>query len=399
MIKLDLNRFKKWLTRRNKIILIVIFALLIVWYCARPKSAPPSMPPQSVVVAKVQTSDVPVYLNALGTVTPTYSVTVRTQVSGQLFKILFTEGQMVKKGELLAEIDPRPFEAQLEQYQGQLARDTALLENAKLDLKRYQTLWKQDSVAKQTLDTQASTVKQYEGAVKMDEGLIQTTEVNLTYTKITAPIDGRVGLRLVDPGNFVQPSDQVGLVVINMINPITVVFTLAEDNIHEVVKQLNQGKTLTVYAYNRSQTKLLATGTLLTIDNQIDPTTGTVKLKAQFQNQDNSLFPSQFVNIKLLIDTIKNATVAPTAAIQHGVANDFVYLLNKDKNSVSAQPVSLGTTTDTDTVIKKGLTPGQFVVVEGADKLTDGSSITVANPEQTLALVYKSIAIFRRYLA
>ncbi|MBV8803028.1 MAG: efflux RND transporter periplasmic adaptor subunit, partial [Gammaproteobacteria bacterium] len=249
------------------IIILFIEILIIFFQHFIPHSArtvkPISIP---VVIASVQKNDVPVYLSALGSVTPTYSVTVKTQVSGQLLKVLFKEGQLVKTGDPLAEIDPRPFQAQLLQYQGQLARDQALLANAQLDLKRYQTLWKQDSVAQQTLDTQKSLVAQYEGDIKVDEGLIETTKVNLIYTHITSPIDGRVGLRLVDPGNFVQPSDQAGLVIINMLNPITVVFTLSEDQIPAVLKQMNTGKPLIVEAYNRTQQHLLAKGTVLTID-------------------------------------------------------------------------------------------------------------------------------------
>lgn len=390
---------RKRLTKRNLLILLVLLVIFVIaWLIFKPSAKLPEAPTQSVVIAEAKHKDVPVFLNALGTVTPTYSVTVKTQVSGQLMQVLFTEGQMVKKGELIAEIDPRPYEAQLVQYQGQLARDTALLDNAKVDLNRYQTLWKQDSVAKQTLDTQVSLVRQDEGNVKLDEGLIQLTKVNLVYTKITSPIDGRVGLRLVDPGNFVQPSDATGIVVINMINPITVVFTLPEDDIHDVVKQINEGKKLVVYAYNRSQTKLLATGTLLTIDNQVDVTTGTVKLKAEFANDDNILFPSQFVNVKLLIATLSNATVVPTAAIQHGADNTFVYLLNVDHTKVKAMPVVIGVTNENDTVIKSGIKPGQFVVTEGADKLTDGASISVANPPEKVALANQSIEILRRYL-
>lgn len=361
-------------------ILLVIFLTLFLVRCHSFESK--KHPGLLVVLGKVQTSNVPVYFTALGSVIPTYTVTVRTQINGQLLRVLFREGQMVKAGDLLAQIDPRLYEAQLVQYQGQLARDQALLANAKVDQKRYQTLWKQDSVAKQTLDTQLSLVQQDEGIVKIDEGLIQSTKVNLLYTNITAPIDGRIGLRLVDPGNYVQTSDVAGIAVINMLNPISVVFTLPEDNVPAVLEQLHAGKTLTVETYDRLQNKLLATGTLLTIDNQIDPTTGTVKLKASFNNENNLLFPNQFVNVKLLVTTIENATIVPTAAIQHGVQNTFVYLAKND-DKVSIQPIVVGMTSGENTVVTSGLTAGQDVVVDGTDKLTDGAEISTSNSDKT----------------
>jgi len=355
-------------------VLLGIVLLFLLQHCSKhhAKQARDTSIPVVLAVAKSQT--VPVYLSALGAVTPTYSVTIRTQVNGQLVRVLFREGQMVKAGDLLAEIDARPYQAQLMQYEGQLARDKALLANAQLDLKRYQTLWRQDSVAKQTLDTQAALVKQDEGAVKLDEGLVQTAQVNLIYTKIVAPIDGRIGLRLVDPGNFIQTSDTAGIAVINMLNPITVVFTIPEDNVPEVTAQMKAGATLAVEAYNREKTRLLATGKLLTIDNQIDPATGTVKLKAQFSNENNALFPNQFVNVKLLVKQLQNAVVVPTAAIQHGTQNAFVYVANKD-NTVSMKTVTTSTAIENETVVT-GLSAGQAVVVEGADKLTDGAKIS-----------------------
>ena len=362
------------------IIILFIEILIIFFQHVIPRSVPLIKPPPlPVVAAYVQKNDVPVYLSALGSVIPTYSVTVKTQVSGQLLKVLFKEGQLVKTGDPLAEIDPRPFQAQLLQYQGQLARDQALLANAQLDLKRYQVLWKQDSIAEQTLDTQKSLVAQYEGDVKLDEGLIETTKVNLLYTHITSPINGRVGLRLVDPGNIVQPSDQTGLVIINMLNPITVVFTIAEDQIPSVIKQMTVGKSLIVEAYNRTQQQLLAKGTVLTIDNQIDPTTGTVKLKAQFDNEKGLLFPSQFVNVKLLLEILPQALTVPTEAIQHGSKGDFVFLVNSDK-TVKVQPVITHITYGENTVITSGLSAKELVVIEGADKLTNGATVSISNP-------------------
>jgi len=339
------------------------------------ETAAPAVP---VVTAITHTDNVPVYISALGSVTPTYSVTVKTQINGQLLQVLFREGQMVKKGELLAEIDSRPYQAQLLQYEGQLARDLALLANARLDLQRYQRLWRQDSVSQQVLATQAALVKQDEGAVQLDQGLLAATKVNLIYCHITAPIDGRIGLRLVDPGNVVQVSDVNGIAVVNMLDPMTVVFSIPEDAIPEVTQQLNAGKILTVEAYDRQQNKLLVTGVLLTIDNQIDPTTGQVKLKAQFQNATNTLFPSQFVNVKLLVKTLQQVIVVPTAAIQYSPQGPFVYVVNTDY-SVSAKPVVVGVTTGEQTTIMRGLATRQYVVVEGVDKLTDHAKIKMAD--------------------
>jgi len=358
-------------------LVIVLISAFLLHRCSQ-NTKTPARPALPVVLAAAQTRVVPVYLVALGAVTPTYSVTVRTQINGQLLRVLFTEGQMVKKGDLLAEIDPRVYEAQLIQYEGQLTRDRALLANARLDLKRYQKLWHEDSISKQTLDTQVALVQQDEGTVKLDEGLFYGTQVNLIYTRITSPIDGRVGLRLVDPGNFVQTSDTTGIAVINMLNPITVIFTLPEDNIPVVLKQMNTGKKLTVLAYDRQDETLLDHGTLLTMDNQVDPTTGTVKLRALFPNTQNRLFPSQFVNIHLLVDTLPHATTIPTAAVQQGANGLFVYLLEND-NTVKVTPITTSLTTGNDTVVLQGVLPQQFVVVEGADKLTNGAKVSVAH--------------------
>lgn len=329
-----------------------------------------------VVIAKVKTMDVPLYLNALGSVTPTYSVTVRSQINGQLLRVLFREGQMVKAGDLLAEIDSRPYEAQLTQYEGQLARDKAQLANARIDLDRYTKLWKQDSVSQQTLATQQALVKQLEGTIKLDEGLLQATKVNLDYCKITAPVDGRIGLRSVDPGNFVQTSDTNGIAIVNTLNPITVIFSIAEDSIPEIMEKIYAGENLSAEAYDREQKKLLATGKLLTADNQIDSSTGTVRLKAEFSNDRNTLFPSQFVNVRLLVKTLQHALVVPTAALQNTSKGTFVYVLNQDM-TVKSTPVVVGVTTDDTTVINSGLSVGQTVITEGTDKLTDGASVTL----------------------
>ncbi|BCA94807.1 hypothetical protein TUM19329_11680 [Legionella antarctica] len=286
---------------------------------------------------------------------------------------------MVKIGDLLAQIDPRPYEALLTQYEGNLKRDTALLANAKIDLKRYQKLWKQDSVSQQTLATQIALVEQYEGAIKIDQGLIQGTKVNLIYTRIISPVDGRIGLRLVDPGNVVQTNDTNGIAVVNTLNPITVIFTLPEDNVPQILPQVYSDQKLVVQVFDRQQNKLLSTGTLLTIDNQINQSTGTVKLRAIFDNKDNKLFPNQFVNARILIETLHQATVVPTAAIQHSITKgNFVYLVNKN-NTVTVRPIITGAASENETVIKSGVKPGQSVVVEGADKLRNGSKVAVGN--------------------
>jgi multidrug efflux system membrane fusion protein len=328
----------------------------------------------SVVAAPAATADVGVYLSGLGTVTPLHTVTVRSRVDGQLVRVLFREGQMVKAGELLAEIDPRPFQVQLTQAEGQMARDQALLKNAQLDLERYRTLFQQDSIARQQLDTQAALVRQYEGAIKSDQGQIDNARLQLTYARITAPVAGRIGLRQVDPGNIVRSADANGIVVITQLQPISVIFTVPEDQVSAVMRRMRAGEKLTVDVWDRAEKTRLASGRLVTVDNQIDPTTGTVKLRALFDNQDYGLFPNQFVNARLLIDTLRGATVVPVSAIQRGSQGTFVYAVKPD-NTVTVRPVTLGPTQNDRVAVMEGVKPGEVLVVDGADKLREGAKV------------------------
>lgn len=330
--------------------------------------------PLPVVVATARQSDVDVYLAGLGTVTPLNTVIVKSRVDGELNKIAFKEGQFVHAGELLAEIDPRPFQVQLTQVEGQMARDQALLKNAQLDRERYQTLFEQDSIAKQLLDTQEALVRQYEGVVKTDQGQINNAKLQLVYTRITAPISGRVGLRQVDPGNIIHASDQNGLVVITQLQPITVVFTIPEDNVRSVMKKLQAGEKLAVDAYDREGKVKLASGVLLTVDNQIDPTTGTVKLKAQFSNDDYSLFPNQFVNVRMLVNVKKGATVINSAAIQRGTQGTFVYVMKPDQ-TVTVRQIKTGPAQGDAIAIDTGIAPGELIVIDGTDKLREGAKV------------------------
>jgi multidrug efflux system membrane fusion protein len=331
--------------------------------------------PMPVVTARATTGDMPITLIGLGTVTPLATVTVQSQISGQIMHIHFKEGQTVKAGDSLIQIDPRPYQVALEQAQGALKRDQALLANARVDLDRYKTLFAQDSIAEQQLATQKSLVAQYVGAVLTDQGQIDAAKLNLTYAHIVSPIDGRVGLQQVNVGNFVTPSEPNGLVVVTQLKPITVVFTLPEDNVPALMQRMH-GTTLPVTAWDRSNTRQLASGTLQSIDSQIDTTTGTIRLKALFANDDEHLFPQQFVNVVLLLDTLHGATLIPQAGVQRGAPGTFVYVVNADQ-TVSVRKVTLGPGDANNVTITAGLRPGDTVVVDGADRLKDGAKVVI----------------------
>jgi membrane fusion protein, multidrug efflux system len=354
--------------------LAVLFAVIVVARSRSHRTPPrPPPPPVAVAVATVQARDLNVYLTGLGAVTPLATVTVRSRVDGQLVRVAFTEGQVVERGRLLAEIDPRPFEVQLGQAQGQLARDRALLENARLDLQRYTNLIREGAVPRQQLDTQSSLVRQYEGALRTDEAAIASAKLQLTYARITSPISGRAGLRLVDPGNIVHATDTTGLVVLTQLEPIAVVFTVAQDNVPAVMERMGRGP-LAVDALDREQRHKLAAGTLLTVDNQVDPMTGTVKLKATFPNADHVLFPNQFVNARVLLDVQRGVPAVPATAIQQSQRGPIVYLVKAD-HTVTVRAVKVGVT-DGDYVAVTGVAVGDEVVVEGADRLHEGSQVT-----------------------
>jgi multidrug efflux system membrane fusion protein len=333
--------------------------------------------PVPVVVAPAGTGDMPVVTSALGTVTPLRTVTVRTRVDGELVRVHFQEGQLVKQGELLAEIDPRPFQVQLDQAEGQLTRDQALLANARLDLERYKTLFAQDSIAKQQVDTQQSLVRQYEGALRVDRSQVDNARLQLAYTRISAPVAGRLGLRLVDPGNIVHAGDQNGIVVITQLAPISVLYTVPQDGVPAVMKRLAAGDRVLVEAWDREMKSKLADGVLASADNQVDPTTGTVKLKAQFDNADGVLFPSQFVNVRMVLDTLHDVVVIPSAAVQRGAQGMFVYVVPPD-NTVVQRVVKLGPADGQRVSIADGLAAGEVVVTDGMDRLRPGAAVQPA---------------------
>ncbi|KAB2967179.1 MdtA/MuxA family multidrug efflux RND transporter periplasmic adaptor subunit [Zoogloea sp.] len=330
--------------------------------------------PVPVTLETLGTGEVRVTVPALGNVVPRNLVTVRSRVDGPLLEVRFTEGQAVKAGDLIARIDPEPFKAALDQARGQLARDAALLRNARLDLERYKGLLAQDSIAKQQVDTQDALVRQYQGTVQADEAAVKSAELQLSYTTIKAPISGRVGLRAVDPGNMVKASDAAGLVTIAQMTPITAVFAVPEERLPGIRKRLREGKGLKVEAWDREMKNRLAEGRLLAVDAQIDSATGTVKLKADFDNKDGSLFPNQFVNVRLLLDTLTDVVTVPTAAVQQGSKGSFVYRLG-DEGKVSAVPVRLGPADAGKAAVEEGLAAGDKVVVDGLDKLKDGARV------------------------
>lgn len=345
---------------------------------SRPKASPPPIP---VVTATAKKGNQSIYLTGLGSVTPLNTVTLRSRVDGELLSVVVREGQMVSAGDLIAQIDPRPFEVQLMQAEAQSERDKAILENSKVDLERYRILYSQDSIPKQQLDTHVAVVLQNEAVIKSDQAAIESAKLNLTYTRITAPITGRIGLRLIDPGNIIHATDQSGLAVITQLQPITVIFNLPQDDILPVMKKLVAGAQLGVDAYDRELRNKIATGTLLTVDNQADVSTGTVRLKAVFSNDDLSLFPNQFVNARLLVDVKRGAVLVPAAAIQRGPESAFVYAVTPE-GAVEARNVVVGPIEGNVAAIEKGVAPGDVVVTQGIDKLRPGAQVQVMEEPQ-----------------
>jgi multidrug efflux system membrane fusion protein len=371
-----------WRTRRHQLYILagIVAALLIVWVVAKRGSVPPPRggfgfnSPLPVATATVSMGDVPIMINALGTITPLATVTVRPQVNGPLIKIAFTEGQMVKAGDLLAEIDPRPYQATLDQSKGQLARDEAQLANARVDLARYKMLLEQNSVSQQQYDTQVALVNQDEAVITTDKANVESATINLNYCRIVSPVTGRVGLRQVDLGNLVQANSSM-IAVVTQLQPISVLFTVPEDNLGQILGQLRHDAKLPLQAWDRSLSNKLSDGALATADNQIDTTTGTLKLRGMFDNADGTLFPNQFVNVKLLVTTLHDQVVVPGAAVQDGASGNYVYVVNTGESTVNMRTISLGATSGDKVVVKDGLKPGDVVVTDGADQLRDGAHV------------------------
>jgi len=375
------RRRGSWLRRIVGLLLLILIIAGIVWWVMQHRQSGGggrfvNTGPTPVGTATVTKGDMPIVDNALGTVTPLATVTVQTQINGILMEVGFQEGQTVNKGDFLAQIDPRPYQVALEQAQGQLAKDQASLADAELDLARYKKLVAQNAIATQTLDTQVATVAQDKGIVQTDQAQVDAQKLNLIYCHIISPVTGRVGLRQVDPGNYIQTSSTTGIVVVTQLQPISVIFTLPEDSLPAVLKQVHAGQTLEATAYDRTGNIKIEVGKLSTMDNQIDTTTGTLKLRATFDNKTLDLFPNQFVNIKLKVDTLKDTEIVPDSAIQRGAPGTFVYLVKPD-NTVTAQPVTLGPDDGEKVAVTKGLQPGQVVVTDGADRLKEGAKITI----------------------
>jgi len=333
---------------------------------------------QTVGAATVALGNIRVIVNALGTVTPIATVTVQTQIDGQLMEVPFTEGQMVKKGDTLAQIDDRPYQLLKAQYEGQLARDQGVLAQAQLDLARYEKLAGQNSIARQQYEDQRFIVDQNIGTVKLDQAQVDQEKLNIFYCHIVSPVTGRVGLRLVDPGNYIQVSNSTGIAVVTQLQPITVIFSIPEDDLPEIMPQLSAGATLVVTAYDRANVRELATGRVAAVDNQIDTTTGTVKVRAQFDNTDNALFPNEFVNARLLVKTLQDVVTVPTSAILRGAPGAYVYVVNPD-STVSVRQITTGAVDGNLTAVISGLSAGERVVVDGTDRLRNGLRVSVAS--------------------
>lgn len=376
-------RSRGWLIA---VVIVAVLIALVLYHSLTRKQAPKGTPPQVVKVAKAVNADMPEILNELGTVSPVATVTVLPQLSGYLTEVGYKEGQEVKKGQFLAQIDPRQYQINLEQAEATLLKDQATLDLARSDLARYHQLRDQKAIAEQTVVDQEFTVRQEEAQVKTDAASVAQYKLDLIYCHIKAPVDGRVGLRLVDPGNYVTASSSTGIVVITTMKPTTVQFTVAQNDLAKVLQRFGTGDKLPVTAYSSDNTRQIATGTLYAIGNQMATATGTVTLRAEFPNDDEALFPNEFVNVRILVDTLRQAVTVPTPAVLSGAPGDYVYLV-KDDDTVTVRKIKLGPSDGQNTAILSGLQPGDTVVTDGTDRLNEGSKISVAgdNPEAAAA--------------